>query len=81
MVRVLLFGRLADIAGWRDRTLATEATTLGGLRAVLGGGDAALGAALAAAGVRAAIDKVLVDDAAAVAPQSEVAFMPPMSGG
>jgi molybdopterin synthase sulfur carrier subunit len=83
MTRVLLFGRLADLAGWRDRTLSAEPGTLGELRQILAAADATLGEALGAAGVRAAVDKVLVADdlALALAPGAEVAFMPPMSGG
>ncbi len=81
MTRVLLFGRLADLAGWRDRTLTAEPGTLGELRQILAAADAALGEALGAAGVRAAVDKVLVTGDLALTPGAEVAFMPPMSGG
>ncbi|KRA56161.1 molybdopterin synthase sulfur carrier subunit [Caulobacter sp. Root655] len=79
MARVLLFGRLADLAGWRDR--AVEAGSLNGLRGVLAGVDPALGEALAGPGVQVAVDKTIVRGEAPLAAGSEVAFLPPMSGG
>jgi molybdopterin synthase sulfur carrier subunit len=79
MSRVLLFGRLADLAGWRERTI--DAASLDALRSKLTDDDAALGAALSGPGVQAAIDQALVRGDAALGPDSEVAFLPPMSGG
>lgn len=79
MARVLLFGRLADQAGWRDRWV--EAPDLAALRAALAAEDARLGEALAAPGVQVAVDKVLVRGEAALGAGAEVAFLPPMSGG
>ncbi len=82
MVRVLLFGRLADQAGWRERTFAVDAAArVSDLAALIGAEDTGLAAALAGVGVRAAVDKVIVKGDAAVSPNAEVAFMPPMSGG
>ncbi|CAN5494533.1 molybdopterin converting factor subunit 1 [soil metagenome] len=79
MARVLLFGRLADLAGWRDRTV--EASSLATLRDLLAAGDAELGEALAGPGVQVAIDKVIVRGETFLAAATEVAFLPPMSGG
>ena len=79
MARVLLFGRLADQAGWRDRTVA--AADLDALRRALAATDPALGEALAASGVQVAVDKAIVRGEAALSEHSEVAFLPPMSGG
>ena len=76
MARVLLFGRLADLAGWREREI--EAASLHDLKAVLCGD---LGEALKAVGVQAAVDRAIVRGDAALRPASEVAFLPPMSGG
>lgn len=76
MARVLLFGRLADQAGWRDRVV--EAGDLATLRDVL---SAELGDALTGPGIQVAIDKVLVRGDAVLTPATEVAFLPPMSGG
>ena len=81
MVRVLLFGRLSDIAGWRERLIEQPPASLFALKALLSGEDARLGEALAAKGVQAAIDKVIVRGDTALAPGAEVAFLPPMSGG
>lgn len=78
MARVLLFGRLADVAGWREREV--EGSSLAELRAALGE-DGILGEALAGKGVQVAVDKVIVRGEAVLTAASEVAFMPPMSGG
>lgn len=79
MAHVLLFGRLADLAGWRDRTIETP--SLSALRGFLAGEDAALGEALAGPGVQVAIDKAIVRGEAILKVSTEVAFLPPMSGG
>jgi len=81
MARVLLFGRLADVAGWRERTIEPAPATLTALRALLGAEDSALGEALAGPGVQAAVDKGLVRGDVTLGAASEVAFLPPMSGG
>ena len=81
MARVLLFGRLRDLAGWRERDLDPAPATLFALRDFLTREDAVLGQALGAPGVQAAVDKALVRGDAALLPGSEVAFLPPMSGG
>jgi molybdopterin synthase sulfur carrier subunit len=81
-MRVLLFGRLADVAGWRERTFDdAPPATLAALRARLAGEDAGLGEALAGKGVQAAVDQQLVRGDADLRPDCEVAFLPPMSGG
>lgn len=79
MARVLLFGRLADQAGWRDRRI--EAGDLSALRAALSAENPGLGEALGGPGVQVAVDKVLVRGEAQLAAGAEVAFLPPMSGG
>ncbi len=79
MARVLLFGRLGDIAGWRERNI--EADGLDALRLSLDETDSRLAEALRAPGVQAAVDRQLVRGDIALSPNAEVAFMPPMSGG
>lgn len=79
MARVLLFGRLADQAGWRERTI--DAADLASLRQALAATDPGLGEALAGPGVQVAVDKTLVRGDAMLAAGTEVAFLPPMSGG
>ena len=81
MVRVLLFGKLRDVAGWRERTCTPEPATLSALKALICAGDPALSRALAAPGVQAAVDRVLARDDSPLNEGSEVAFMPAMSGG
>ncbi|HEY2356864.1 MAG TPA: MoaD/ThiS family protein [Phenylobacterium sp.] len=79
MARVLLFGRLSDVAGWRDREI--ESPFLSVLRRQLSAEDAALGEALAGPGVQVALDQVIVRGDAPLNARTEVAFLPPMSGG
>ena len=79
MARVLLFGPLRDLAGWREREVA--AGSLAELRAALAAEDAALAAALGQPGVQVALDQAIVRGDAALGPAAEVAFLPPMSGG
>ncbi len=79
MARVLLFGRLADVAGWREREI--PARSLADLRGRIAAEDPALFEALQAPAVRTAVDQELVSLDVALAPDSEVAFLPPMSGG
>ena len=78
-MKVLLFGRLSDVAGWRERQV--ESPFLSALRAKLSGEDAALGEALAGKGVQVALDQVIVRGDAPLNAGTEVAFLPPMSGG
>jgi molybdopterin synthase sulfur carrier subunit len=79
MARVLLFGPLRDLAGWRERELA--AASLAELRRALTAEDPRLAEALAAPGVQVALDQAIVRGDAALSPGAEVAFLPPMSGG
>lgn len=79
MARVLLFGRLGDIAGWREKTVS--APSLDTLRRLLGADDRRLAEALLAPGVQAAVDRQIVRGDVALASNAEVAFMPAMSGG
>jgi molybdopterin synthase sulfur carrier subunit len=80
-MRVLLFGRLADLAGWREREIEPAPASVAALRARLAADDAALGAALDGAGVQVAVDRAIIRGAAALGGVDEVAFLPPMSGG
>lgn len=79
MARVLLFGRLADQAGWRERGF--EATSLAALRGLIANDDPDLGEALSGPGVQVAVNKTLVRGEAILTAATEVAFLPPMSGG
>ena len=81
MARVLLLGRLRDVAGWRERAIDPPPKSLSALREQLAREDAALGEALAGRGVQAAVNKTLAREDVALKPGDEVAFLPPMSGG
>ena len=76
---MLLFGPLRDLAGWREREVAGD--SLAAIRAILTAEDAALGEALAGPGVQAAVDQAIVRGDMNIGANSEVAFLPPMSGG
>jgi molybdopterin synthase sulfur carrier subunit len=80
-MRVLLFGRLGDLAGWRERSFDPAPATLSALKALIAGLDAALGEALSGPGVQAAVNRAIVRGDVALAAGAEVAFLPPMSGG
>jgi molybdopterin synthase sulfur carrier subunit len=79
VAKVLLFGRLSDLAGWRERHV--ESAFLSALKARLADEDAGLGEALAGPGVQVALDQVIVRGDAPLNAATEVAFLPPMSGG
>lgn len=79
MARVLLFGPLRDLAGWREREIASA--SLAELRSFLAAEDADLGAALGGKGVQVAVDQAIVRGDVALGARTEVAFLPPMSGG
>jgi molybdopterin synthase sulfur carrier subunit len=79
MARVLLFGPLRDLAGWREREV--DVASIADLRSFLAAEDADLGAALVGKGVQVAVDQAVVRGEAVLTARSEVAFLPPMSGG
>jgi sulfur-carrier protein len=81
VARVRLFGRLGDVAGWRERLSEPTPPTLAALKARLAAERPELAAALNAPGVQAAVDRVLVRGDCPLAAGAEVAFMPAMSGG
>jgi molybdopterin synthase sulfur carrier subunit len=79
MARVLFFGRLRDIAG--ESMAEHDADRLSTLRARLRSTNPALGEAIDSPSVNVAVDKQIRRDDAALTKTSEVAFMPPFSGG
>jgi len=78
MARILLFGRLSDVAGWREREV--ESPFLSALRGQLGAERARLGDALAVPGAQVALDQVIVRGDAPLNAATEAAFLPPMRG-
>jgi molybdopterin synthase sulfur carrier subunit len=80
-MKVVLLGRLRDVAGWRERSIASLPATLSALRDLLGREDAALGEALGGRGVQAAVNKTLTRGDVPLNAGDEIAFLPPMSGG
>ena len=79
MARVLMLGRLRDLAGWREQAVAAD--SLSALSGILAANDAALGAALAGKGVQVALNKTVVRGDHPLSANDEVAYLPPMSGG
>jgi molybdopterin synthase sulfur carrier subunit len=81
MTRVLLFGRLRDVAGWRETNIEPAPDSLAALKRHIGRTWPDLAVALTGPGVQAVVDRALVRGDVALAAGAEVAFMPPMSGG
>ena len=79
MARILMFGALQELAGWRERDI--DVASLNELRAWLAGEDAALADRLSGPGVFAVINKVMVRGDHPLSAADEVAFVPPVSGG
>lgn len=79
MARVLMFGALADAAGWRERTV--DVATLNALKAMLAVEDEALGERLSGPGVFAVVNADMVRGDHPLETDDEVAFIPPVSGG
>ena len=77
-VKVLYFASLRDAAGVADEMLETQAPDLRALYAAL---QARHGFALPVERLRVAMDGVFADWNAAPAQGSEIAFIPPVSGG
>ena len=76
---MLLFGPLSDLAGWRRCEI--DAPSISMLRLELARREPALAEALGRPGVQVALDQVITRTDAALAAGSELAFLPPMSGG
>lgn len=82
MAKILYFGRLSDIAGAAEETLALPGSvaTAGDLRQFLDLRFEA-GGALLEPTVRIAVNNELCFDDAAISASDEIAFMPPVGGG
>jgi len=82
VAQLLLFGRLAERAGWRERDQAIPlGATVASLRAELAATEPALKTEIASKAVRAAVNHTLVGEDHALSDGDEIAFMPPFSGG
>jgi molybdopterin synthase sulfur carrier subunit len=81
-VTVKYFASIREAVGVGSEALDTTATTLGALRDELIARGGAHAASLARGkAVRAALNQVMSDEAAALAEGAEVAFFPPVTGG
>ena len=82
MTRVAFYGRLAEVA-WRELRavdVPAEIATVGALRAWLPRVAPELAGELGPT-VRAALGDTIVGDNIAIAADSDIAFLPPVSGG
>jgi molybdopterin converting factor small subunit len=81
--RILFLGRLAEIAGGRERALPLGGSaTVSEIVEALGRDDPELAAALAAPSVRVAVNQQIQRGRDGRAgPGDEIAFLPPVSGG
>ncbi len=82
MARILFFGRLADLAGGRERVLhiGDSVHNLRELVDLIAKGDDRLGAALREKSVQTIINERL-NSGDAITDSDEIAFLPPVSGG
>lgn len=76
--QVLLFGALADIAGWRRREIGGD--TVEAVRAHLSQ-DPRLAERLTQPGVLTVVNQVMTRENLALGAGDEIAFAPPVSGG
>ena len=79
MTKAVLFGRIAEAAGWREREV--EPGRVSEIRHRLTEADEALSSTLGGPGVQVAVNRAIVRDDVAVGEDDEVAFLPPFSGG
>jgi len=80
MARVLLFGALRDLAGWREQ-IFEDVSDLDDLHSDIARLYPDLAEAISGPGVQVAVDKAVVRGNSILSAGAEVAFLPPMSGG
>lgn len=80
-MRILMYGRLADIAGGELHLPEQGGCTVAELRQRLAETYDGLGPALSRLGVRACVEDTIVPEDHQLLPAAEVEFFPPVSGG
>ena len=80
-MKVLLFGRYADLAGWRERELSPPAGSVEGIIDILAGETPELAGELGARWTFITRNRDQIRGDAPLSADDEIAFMPPMSGG
>jgi molybdopterin synthase sulfur carrier subunit len=81
-VTVKYFASIREAIGTGSETIHTQADTLGALRdELLARGGAHAEALARSRAVRLALNQVMADESASLAPGAEVAFFPPVTGG
>lgn len=81
-VRLLYFAAIREALGREAETLDTQAATLAALRdELIARGDPYAAALARGKAVRAALDRAMREESAALHDGAEVAFFPPVTGG
>lgn len=83
MAKIVLFGKLADLAGKREFSLSLPVGVrrLPALAAYLAVDNVPLAAALAAPSLRFVVNGAVCGDDVVITDSDEIAFLPPVSGG
>ena len=83
MAKLLFFGKLADFAGGRERSLELDdqIISIENLIQAIFEDDKILGDALSQPSVRYVRNQEISDKQAAIENSDEIAFLPPVSGG
>jgi molybdopterin converting factor small subunit len=84
MTRILFLGRTRDAAGCgeMDCEIPAAIESVADLRAWIASRDPHLGAVIAARDIRVVADQcICINERASIRGASEIAFMPPLSGG
>jgi sulfur-carrier protein len=81
-IQVRFFASIREAVGTSVLALDTQASTVGALRdELIARGSEWADALTRSKAVRAALNQVMVNDAAVLSPACEVAFFPPVTGG
>lgn len=81
-IEIRFFASIREALGLSSLSWQTEAATVGALRDELIARGGVWAEALARGrAVRASLDQVMVNDEAALRPDAELAFFPPVTGG
>lgn len=81
MLKIIFYGRLAEIMGRERMAPAGSAATVGALIEMLAKEDAEFRAALSGTRVRFAVNNTIAPESTPVKDGDEIAVLPPFSGG
>ena len=83
MANLLFFGKLADLAGARERDWPMDGDTISmrQLVATIEAENPNFGGALSGASVRYVVNETMAGIESVISDEDEIAFLPPVSGG